>query len=545
MRRVWAVRHAAAASVVVIFTASASAQSINIDIDGAAGSGAGAPASSWGAAAGQSGPWNSVIFLPTNPGPFSLFDTSGVATAVTIRQTSATGTLNFTQNATTGNVKLLMDDAVFAATPYTLTISGLAPGPYTIFTYANAPSGSGGFERNGLVIAGSTSPNPQSVGGPIIASAPLTTGLTHAQHIVTVAAGQNLVINANPFNGGNAYINGIQIVRAITPLAEITSPSESSCVCGTTAIFGTAANLTSFTLDYATTDAGPWTTIASQSNGVVGGVIGVWNTSTLASGDYTLRLRVNGPLSQQAIVTRRVFVDRSAPQVTVNTPTPAEVVGGTVQITGITNDRCLSSIQLGYSTSTAGPFISIGTATPTADVIPGTMLAHWDTQAQAIADASYYLRLAAIDSCGVTGSELRAVTVDNTRPLVSLQSPTASTAICGEFEVIGTINDAHLASWALYYSSDTQAGWTTIASGTQNVSGRIAIWNTNDIPNGPYTLRLVARDRATVDAVTGSGNLFEVTRSVFVGAQGDLNQDGMVNGADLGILLSQFGLRCN
>lgn len=545
MRRAWAVRHAATASVIAATLSTASAQSINIDIDGASGSGAGAPASSWGAAAGQSGTWNSIVFSPVNPGPFPLLDVAGAATSVTIRHTGATGTLNFFQNATSGNVKLLMDDAVFAATPYSLTISGLSSGLYTIITYANAPSGSGGFERNGLVIAGSTSPNPQSVGGPVIATAPLTTGLTHANHVINVAQGQNVVINATPFNGGNAYINGLQIVKAIAPMAEFSSPAESACVCGSVVIFGTAANLTGFVLEYATADTGPWNSINAQPNPVVGGVLGVWNTSSLPSGDYTLRLRVNGQTSQQSIVLRRVFVDRSAPQVVVTSPSQSEVVGGTVQITGSATDRCLTNIQLGYATSTAGPFIPIGAATPVAEVTAGATLAHWDTIDAVIPDASYYLRLAGTDSCGTTGSDLRHVIVDNTRPVITLQSPTASTSICGETEIRGVINDAHLASWALYYSSDTQAGWTPIATGTHNVNGIIAFWDTADMPNGPYTLRLIAQDRASVDGVPLSGNVSEVTRSIFVGRQGDLNNDGRVDGADLGILLTQFGLRCN
>lgn len=544
MPSVFAVRHVATAVLSMTLSATAWSQSINIDIDGAVGSGAGAPASVWGAAAGQSGIWNSIVFLPTNAGPFGLLDTSGNPTGVTIRQSGATGTLNFTQNATSGNVKLLMDDAVFAATPYAITITGLSAGAYTIYTYANAPSGSGGFERNSVVIAGSSSPNPQSIGGPIITNAPLVNGMTHALHTINVTAGQNLVINATPFNGGNAYINGIQIVRAVTPLAEITSPADASCVCGTTLVFGTAANLTAFTLEYAASDAGPWTTIASQSNPVVGGVLGAWNTSSLASGDYILRLRVSGPLQQQASYTRRVYVDRSAPQVSMISPAAAEVVGGILQITGEATDRCLTASVLGYSALPSGPFTPIGPSAPLALPAPGPYLTQWDTIAANLPDANYYLRLSGTDSCNQTSAVVRPITIDNTHPIVSFQSPTASTAICGDVEVWGAVNDPHIASWALYYSSDTQAGWTQIAAGNQNVQGLLARWSTSSLPNGPYTIRLVARDNSTVDAAIGAGNVAEVTRSVFVGMQGDLNQDGLVNSADLGILLTQFGLRC-
>lgn len=545
MSRARVVRQVAATVVIVGSAPVALGQSFNIDIDGAIGSGAGAPASSWGAAAGQSGIWNAIVFQPNNPGPFALVDASGNPTGVTLRQTGATGTLNFTQNATSGNTKLLMDDAVFAATAYTITVSGLAAGTYTFYTYANAPSGSGGFERNGVIIAGASSPNPQSIGGPIIAGTPLVNGMTHAIHNITVTAGQNVVINATPFNGGNAYINGIQIVRAVAPLAEITTPSESSCVCGNVLVFGTAANLTGFTLDFAASDAGPWTTINSQSNPVVGGIIGVWNTAPLASGDYILRLRVNGPLQQQASYSRRIYVDRSAPSVSMLTPAPSEVVGGLVQITGDADDRCLSSVQVSYATSANGPFTPITTG-QTSTILPGIdTLASWDTIDANLPDGNYFLRLFATDSCGAASQIVRSVSVDNTPPTLVLQSPTASDTICGNVAVSATINDPNLATWTLYYASDARAGWTQIAAGTQNANGNIANWDTSRLASGPYTLRLVARDRATVDGIGLHGNLSEATRSIFVGMQGDLNRDNRVDGADLGILLSQFGFRCN
>jgi hypothetical protein len=86
-----------------------------------------------------------------------------------------------------------------------LTIRGLAPGDYRLFTYAMAPDSSA-FQTGVLVV---NSPDlMQAVGGDF--SAGFVLGATHAEHRVTVAAGSDVVIRFSVINQYDS-INGLQI----------------------------------------------------------------------------------------------------------------------------------------------------------------------------------------------------------------------------------------------------------------------------------------------------------------------------------------------
>jgi hypothetical protein len=138
---------------------------------------------------------------------------AGGATGVSTFNTGV-GFFNFDNPGTTGDDQALYDDLIDVGgvgSNVLITVNGLAPTTYNIFTYAFAPD-SDTFRTdvsvNGLPI--------QSIGG--LWPGTSTLGTTFAMHTVTLGAGESLLISATT-NTGFGSVNGIQIV----PIPEPTS----------------------------------------------------------------------------------------------------------------------------------------------------------------------------------------------------------------------------------------------------------------------------------------------------------------------------------
>jgi hypothetical protein len=177
----------------------AQAQSFNIDLgSGLAGT---VPTPAYGAAAAQPGMWNDV---PAN-GNQPLMDLSGAVTAVNINAL-ATGNFFFDNDGTTGDDQASMDD--IQDLPTTLTVSGLAPGSYTIYTYAWAPDDP--IHITNVVVTGSTDPL-QACGGMWPGAQVL--GITYTRHALVIGPGQlDLMITFTLGGGQFVSANGVQIV---------------------------------------------------------------------------------------------------------------------------------------------------------------------------------------------------------------------------------------------------------------------------------------------------------------------------------------------
>jgi hypothetical protein len=120
-----------------------------------------------------------------------------------------------------------------------------------------------------------------------------TTGCTDVgQYTVIVTARDNFVPQGVTTVTLTIRVNEVNSL----PTVSITAPAAFSGVCTTEDIIGTAtANnaslFGSYTLAYATSPAGPFTTFVTNSNQVSNGVLGTWNTAGLPQGYYFIRLR--------------------------------------------------------------------------------------------------------------------------------------------------------------------------------------------------------------------------------------------------------------
>src|SRR5579871_634211 len=142
MREIWRASVLRAGSFGLLgLCAGASGQSINADMDLQTGSqevGSGVPDRSYGAAALQSGVWNSVD--ATGPWmPTALVGLDGNATSCSMYATGGIGSAEgFNVHTDSGGFKSLMDDFAWvlgANFEIDYHFSGFAPGRYLIYSY--------------------------------------------------------------------------------------------------------------------------------------------------------------------------------------------------------------------------------------------------------------------------------------------------------------------------------------------------------------------------------------------------------------------------
>lgn len=196
--------------------APAIAQSMNIDINSPTGAGSGVPSSSFGAAASMPGVWNSVA--PTGTGPFTLVNLAGSAVPATLSRGGAAVDSMFNSGQTSGDHEKLLDDyqLISGVNPSsTITITGLIPGAYQVFTYANGVASSS--TRSNVNVFPTSSTNPQVVGGTLPSNA-FVQGTTHSLHNATInTLSPNLIVTLTP-NVSSAAFNGLQL-RLVTSMA--------------------------------------------------------------------------------------------------------------------------------------------------------------------------------------------------------------------------------------------------------------------------------------------------------------------------------------
>ncbi|MGE3109670.1 MAG: hypothetical protein AB7G11_08300 [Phycisphaerales bacterium] len=342
------------------------------------------------------------------------------------------------------------------------------------------------------------------------------------------------------------------VTDATPPIVSITAPSPLANNCNPVMISGTAYDPQGFdqyVLEYATSPNGPWTQISSSTDPVnPAGPLGAWNTGALASGYYFVRLTASNTTALTTSVTSVVYVDRSAPSVEVRSPQTSNIpLGGSVCFDGTVWDTGGSTYTIQYRSLPSGVFAHVNPGTPTyAGQIINDGLGSWTTRSgpAAVADGSYEVRVSGTDACGLSASVTRQIIVDNTAPIGVIASPAPCTVVRGSVNVIGTIADANLASWALQYTGGDASGWVTIASGNNPVNNAvIAAWNTSGLRSCAYTLRLLVGDRSSVNCGS-TNNQAEYLTSVFVGCPADFNHDDSVNSQDYFDFLTAFFSPC-
>lgn len=328
------------------------------------------------------------------------------------------------------------------------------------------------------------------------------------------------------------------------PEAVITSPTEWSCVCGSYTVTGTARDpdgpYLNRTLYYSAEPGGPWTTISTSSTEVSSGTLGTWNTAALSEGTYFLRLVSTNATGAQVSTVMPCWVSRNFDTVDFALPT---IVGGTAIPDGTVYDNWCGteSYTVDYQPFGGMSWTNIATV---ADNRINQNLAVWNTTG--LVDGRYIVRVIGTNPCGHTKSQTAQVIVDNTPPtaLITTPAPCTYTNAAG-VPVNGTVNDANLLGWTLYYTGGDITHWVPIATSTGPVSnGLLGTWNTAGLRKCAYTLRLVAHDQAVRDGNGAAHNVAEYTVSVDLGCHADYNRSALVSVQDVFDFLTDFFGTC-
>jgi hypothetical protein len=314
------------------------------------------------------------------------------------------------------------------------------------------------------------------------------------------------------------------------PVAEILSPAPATCVCDPVTIIGTAddANFDHYELEYRRVADATWSLIQLGATPVVSGVLGTWNAAGLPQGHYLIRLTVRDACGHSDTAVTMVWLGGAFDNLTVREPDNGDILGGRVCADGTVWDNyCFDTYYVEYQPAGGTGWDPVDPTNPvyTSTVI-NDPLAYWETIDLSLPDGDYRVRVRAYDDCGASDMEVREVVIDNTWPEAEITSPEACDYVEGVVPVIGTANDANLASWVLQYTGGDASSWVTINSGTTPVvSGSLGNWNTAGLRPCAYTLRLLVTDQAVINCNNAIHHWSEHMVSVIVGTCGDFDVD--------------------
>lgn len=187
--------------------------------------------------------------------------------------------------------------------------------------------------------------------------------------------------------------------------------------------------------------------------------------------------------------------------VRVDTPAPSGTIAGVVEIRGraASDDFVRYTVEWGRGASPSSWVRLNASIAPVTNGLLGT----WDTLA--VPNGDYTIRVSLLDRKLGLRSYRIPVRVDNgalapeadVAPVVILVSPQANTQVSGRVTVQGTAASPGAVQVRLEASPGVNPGSFTTVSTTAGsvISGTIGTWDTTDLPDGPYTLRVVLVDQ--------------------------------------------------
>ncbi len=384
------------------------------------------------------------------------------------------------------------------------------------------------------------------------------------------APGQDFWIQVGSFNGNNAGCGNLCLGATLDitdcsvsdpPIVSISSPPELSigCACSPVQIvgsaFGQSTPVREYRIEYRAAGNAIWSEAVTGTSDAVNAVLGQWDTTNLAQGYYLLRITATNACDETSSDTIVTFLDQGFDTVSVRYPpqpsagNPPPVVAGNVCVDGtVFESWCWhpasssANFTVKYRPFGASSFTPVDPAHPTYNAtVVADPFATWDTLS--IPDGLYDLRVSAENDCGQSRSESREVTVDNTPPTAFIGSIQNCDYTDGVMQIMGTASDANLAGWTLQYTGGNATGWVTIQSGSNNVSGGVlGTWDTTNLPDCAYGLRIIATDQAVIGCGGPLRHRSEHVVTVNVGFCGDFDadDDGDVDLVDYGAFQGEF-----
>jgi hypothetical protein len=170
--------------------------------------------------------------------------------------------------------------------------------------------------------------------------------------------------------------------------------------------------------------------------------------------------------------------DTKAPTVNLASPANGALVSGTVTLSAYSADNVgVTGVQFSVDSTAVG---AEGTGSP--------YIMSWDTTA--VTDGPHTLTASAHDDAGNITISTVNVTVDNTKPTVTLAAPANGALVSGTVTLNATAADNFGVTGVQFLVDDTPLGAEDTSSSYS------ASWDTTAVTDGPHTLTARARDDA-------------------------------------------------
>ena len=219
----------------------------------------------------------------------------------------------------------------------------------------------------------------------------------------------------------------------------------------------------------------------------------------VGDGDYLAWLRAESP--DDATVyeeqTVRVLLDKTKPALAVSRPIAGAYVPADARVQGSVADAHLLEYVLSVTPGGGAAVELARDSRPRSDA-PLASLAQ-------LSDGPHALTLSAEDLAENRESVTVAFQIDSGPPAVDITSPADQAVLArGEAKVpvTGRVEDANLLGWSLRFGAGAEpVGFGSIAEGAAPGSPlSLGAWDVRALPDGPYTLSLVATDRGSLRA---------------------------------------------
>lgn len=397
-------------------------------------------------AAGSRSAWSAVRSVTVDTGAPTVSFTAPAAGVVTTSNAAAAVSVDVADSQGLRRVVVKLEDSTGTVVKTLVPASTVVPGTVSTTVTANLPKS-------------------------------LTDGTSTIRAIATDLA------------GNVTEVTRTVVIDDTDPTLTISSPTAAQFVAGTLAVSAGASDangLASFLVRIRTAAGSTVTTLASVSTPGAS-TAGTWNldTTTLAAGDYVVRVRAEDVAGNAVVQDVAFTVDNTKPAVDILQPCPCALVNGDVDVEAQIDDAGgLDAIRIRLFDDSGNRIATIARITGLVGVYSDTE--SWTIPARTFpADGWYTIQVRAVDHAGNARVESVRIEVDLTDPATPvLTAPADGAALPGPTVDLAWDGIADAAFYDLRLS----------LSGTVNAHGRLS---------GPQavTVPLVAITALTIPSV--------------------------------------------